>query len=76
MTPPIPRAIELVREDLDPRIKARLKQVLLEAGNDPSAEGALREYQRTSKFEILDEKTLKYLDDARQIIKIVRKGTE
>lgn len=54
-SPPIPRALELVRGDLNPIVKAAMKQALLTAHLDPEASMALAAYQGTSKFDALDE---------------------
>jgi len=51
---PIPRAFELVRTDLDPHIKERLRIILLKAHLDDKAQGALRDYQETRQFDELD----------------------
>ena len=45
-----PRALELVRGDLDPRVRARLRDVLLEAARDPAAAPALRRFFGTTGF--------------------------
>lgn len=45
-----PRAMELVRADLDPRVRERLKAVLLEASVDPQAAPALRRFFGTTRF--------------------------
>jgi phosphonate transport system substrate-binding protein len=45
-----PRAMELVRADLDPRVRERLKAVLLEASRDPQAAPALRRFFGTTRF--------------------------
>ncbi len=45
-----PRAVELVRGGLEPRITARLREVLLQAAQDPQAGPALREFFRTTRF--------------------------
>jgi phosphonate transport system substrate-binding protein len=62
--PPIPRAIELVRKDLDPKIKESLKAILLQAHEDPAAKRALLAYQRTARFEGIDK------EDAAEMEKI------
>jgi len=67
-----PRALELVRDDLDPRIKQRLKEVLLNSHNDPKAQKALSAYQKTKKFEELDDNSWAALEESRRILKIVR----
>lgn len=68
---PFPRAIELVNKDLDPRIKARLKAVLLNCHNDPKARAALKAYQRTTKFEAIDADCRAALGEASRILKMV-----
>ena len=49
-----PRAVEVVRGDLDPRIAARLREVLLEASNDPAGREALLGFLGTTRFLPLD----------------------
>lgn len=68
---PFPRAIELVRKDLNPRIKQRLKAVLLNAHNDPKAKAALKAYQETKRFEEIDSACLQSFDKIRKIAKTV-----
>jgi len=67
---PLPRAFELVRKDLEPRIKSRLKKILLHAHNDGSAQRALREYQRTKQFDTLDAATIRVLNSLRSDLRI------
>ena len=52
-----PRAIEMVRSDLDERIRKRLAEVLLEAGSDPDAREALLRFFRTTRFLPIDDHT-------------------
>lgn len=52
---PFPRALELVRADLDPRIVERLRQVLLAAADDPEASQAMAEFFSASRFLPLDD---------------------
>jgi len=66
-TEPFPRAVELVRKELDTTIKDRLKAILLQAGDDPKARSVLKAYQKTSKFDALDDTTKAGLDEARRI---------
>ena len=73
---PFPRAIELVRKDLDPRIKQRLKAVLLNAHADPQARKALRAYQKTKKFDEIDESVQDGIQAAGKILKIVQAELE
>ncbi|HAI59194.1 MAG TPA: metal-binding protein [Xanthomonadaceae bacterium] len=50
-----PRALEIVRGDLDPRVRARLRQVLLEAASDPQAGPALQRFFGTTGFTVPTE---------------------
>lgn len=59
---PFPRALEMVRGDLDPRVSARLRDVLVEARNDPAAAAALRQFFRTTAFLPIDADTRAGLD--------------
>lgn len=54
-TDPLPRALELVRADLDDDIKTALKQTLLLMHEDPIAAAALQAYQGTLRFDDLDD---------------------
>ena len=58
-----PRAVELVRRDLDPRVRERLQQVLLEAADDPAARIPLQKFFGTSGFHRVDARMQKRLDD-------------
>ena len=58
----VPRAIELVRKDLDPKIEARLRDVLLQAANDPNAEEALLGFFKTTRFLAIDPASQGALD--------------
>lgn len=54
-TEAVPRALVLARAGLDPKVQARLHEVLLEASHDPEAGEALRRFIGTSRFvEITD----------------------
>ncbi|WP_425456059.1 phosphate/phosphite/phosphonate ABC transporter substrate-binding protein [Cognatilysobacter terrigena] len=53
-SPDYPRAVEVVRGDLDPRIAARLREVLLQAANDPAGRDALLAFFGTTRFLPLD----------------------
>lgn len=46
----VPRALMLVRNGMEPRVQARLRQVLLEAAQDPEASEALRRFMNTGRF--------------------------
>lgn len=45
-----PRGVEVVRDGLAPAVSARLRDVLLEAGDDPVAREPLRRFFRTTRF--------------------------
>ena len=49
-----PRALEMVRGDLDPRVRERLREVLIEAANDPDAREALLRFFKTTRFLPID----------------------
>lgn len=61
-TPPYPRAIEMVRGDLDPKVEARLREVLIEASRDPDAREALLRFFKTTRFLPLDKDAQHALD--------------
>lgn len=64
VTPEYPRAVELVRGDLDPKVEARLREVLIQAAEDPDARDALLRFFKTTRFMPADasaEHALKYL---------------
>lgn len=50
---PIPRALTLLRSDLDSDVKQRLTQILIEAKDDPASFEALRAFKKTSQFSLL-----------------------
>lgn len=45
-----PRAVEMVRGDLDPKVRARLREVLIEASGDPQARDALTHFFGATGF--------------------------
>jgi phosphonate transport system substrate-binding protein len=53
-TAPFPRAVEVVRPGMDPRVEARLREVLLGAAQDPDAREALLRFFGTNRFVPLD----------------------
>ncbi|MEG3193274.1 phosphate/phosphite/phosphonate ABC transporter substrate-binding protein [Lysobacter sp. D1-1-M9] len=57
-----PRAVEVVRGGLDPRVRARLYQVLAEAASDPAAAGALRQFFGTTQFLPVDAASARSLE--------------
>lgn len=73
-TPDYPRALEMVRGDMDPAVKARLREVLAEAADDPDAREALLRFFKTTRFLPIDptaEHALQHLRTG-----IVRVGAE
>jgi len=75
-SPPYPRALEMVRDDLDPRIRERLRQVLVEAGDDPDAREALLQFFGTTRFLPIDGDTSDVLDELRRGVARVRAEAE
>jgi phosphonate transport system substrate-binding protein len=73
-TAPYPRAVEMVRGDLDERVRARLQQVLAEAASDPDAREPLLRFFKTTRFLPIDARTRQSLDKLRK--GIVRVGAE
>jgi len=71
-----PRALEMVRGDLDGRIQGRLREVLAEAGKDPDAREALLQFFRTTRFLPIDPATDAALRDLRDGVKRVRVEVE
>lgn len=60
-TPEYPRALEMVRADMAPEVKARLREVLIEAASDPDASEAMLRFFKTTRFLPLtdeDQRTL------------------
>lgn len=53
-TPDFPRAMEVSRQDMDASVRDRLRQVLLQAADDPAAGEALRHFFRTTRFLPID----------------------
>jgi phosphonate transport system substrate-binding protein len=57
-----PRALEMVRGDLDPRVEARLREVLIDAAGDPEAGEALARFFNTTRFMPIDDESRRALD--------------
>ena len=75
-TQDFPRALEMVRGDLDRKIEARLREVLLEAAQDPAAREALSVFFRTTRFLPVDPASQQALDDLRRGVTRVREQLE
>lgn len=67
---PFPRGLEIVRKGLDPRVKQRLKEVLLHAHEDPDAAATLKTYVNTLKFDDITETVHNGLAYVRQLMKV------
>ena len=61
-TPEYPRALELVRGNLDPKVESRLRQVLADAAKDPDAREALLRFFKTTRFLPIDASSRHALD--------------
>jgi phosphonate transport system substrate-binding protein len=66
---PFPRMVEVVRQDLDPKIKNRLKEILLKAHEDPAAKEVLNSYHKSTKFDEFKGSALTELNDAKVLLK-------
>jgi phosphonate transport system substrate-binding protein len=68
---PLPRMIEVVRKDLEPNIKARLKDILLKIHQDPIAKQALKSYSSTTKFDEIEGEAKAEVEEARRMMKFI-----
>lgn len=73
---PVPRALEMVRGDLDPKVQERLREVLIEAAGDPRAQDALKYFFRTTRFMPIDAETRQVLERLRSGVAQVRTEVE
>ena len=64
-SPEVPRGVEVVRKSLDPKVRARLREVLIGMANDPEAIGLLEQYHQSMRFFDLDEQDKKDLERLR-----------
>ena len=71
-----PRALEIVRGDLDNKVQTRLREVLLQAANDPDAREALLQFFQTTRFLPVDQKSQQSLDNLRDGVMRVRAEVE
>ena len=72
----VPRALEMVRGDLDARVRKRLHDVLVEAGTDPDAREALLRFFGTTRFLPIDAGTAATLRQLRAGVARVREEAE
>ncbi len=75
-TDSVPRALELVRGDLDPKVEERLRQVLSDASRDPQARDALQGFFQTTRFLPVDAASRKALDELAAGVARVRSEVE
>ena len=75
-TAPVPRAVEMVRADLAPAVERRLREVLLQAADDPQAAPALRKFFNTSGFYPVDADSQRRLEELREGLQRVRMQVE
>lgn len=75
-TPPYPRALELVRGDLDPKVEARLREVLIEAAADPDAREPLLRFFQTTRFLPIDPSAQHALDHIGRGVQRIRAEVE
>lgn len=62
-SPDYPRALEIVRSGLDPKVEQRLREVLLQAVDDPEGRAAMQAFFRTGRFMPLDAQSLSALNE-------------
>lgn len=75
-TPEFPRALEMVRGDLDDRVKRRLREVLVGAATDPDAREALLRFFKTTRFAPIDATTAHALEHLREGVARVGREVE
>jgi phosphonate transport system substrate-binding protein len=71
-----PRAVEVVREGLDPALEARLRQVLLDAANDPQAREPMLRFFGTTRFLPIEGELQRSLVQLRDDTRRVRAALE
>lgn len=71
-----PRAVEMVRADMDPKVQARLREVLIGAANDPAASEALHQFFRTTRFLPVDAESERALERIQVGVRRVRAEVE
>lgn len=75
-TEAFPRAVEMIRAGLDPRVAARLSEVLLAAADDPDAAVALRQFFQTTRFLPVDDASARSLERIANGVARVRREVE
>lgn len=72
----VPRSIEVVAPTLDPKVRERLREVLLSAGEDPAAAEPLRRFFGTQRFQPIDAQVERSLAELRAEVDLVRERLE
>jgi phosphonate transport system substrate-binding protein len=72
----VPRALVLTRAGMDPKVQARLRDVLMEASSDPDAGEPMRLFLGTSRFLPLTAEDRKALDHLATGVARVRREVE
>ena len=72
----VPRALVLTRGDLEPKVEARLREVLMEASTDPDAGEVLRRFIDTSRFVPINDEDRRALDRLGKGVQRVRSEVE
>ncbi|BCT93042.1 phosphate-binding protein [Lysobacter helvus] len=75
-TPSYPRALEMVRGGMDPKVEARLREVLVEASKDPDAREALLQFFKTTRFLPIDANSEHALERIGSGVKRIRAEVE
>jgi phosphonate transport system substrate-binding protein len=75
-SPEFPVALEVVRAEIDPRVLARLREVLVAASRDPDARDALLQFSGTTGFAPIDGQAHATLEHLRAGIARVRAEVE
>lgn len=68
---PFPRGIELVRPDMHPVVKTRIKEILMTAHEQEAGKQALAAYQKTKKYDELGRKSQEGVKLASELLHIV-----
>ncbi len=72
----VPRALMLARHGMDPKVEARLREVLMEASTDPDAGEVLRRFIDTSRFVPITDEDRRALDRLGDGVQRVRMEVE
>lgn len=67
----VPRALELLRGNMDPSVKEAFRQVLLNAHEAQEAQEALKNYKKTSMFSDYDSSNRKAMESIRELADLI-----